>query len=260
VSWLGYFATTGLPEMDYFLSDPHLSPMSDPGHFTEKLWRLAETWLCLKPPVHGVPVSPLPALENGFLTFGSFGNLSKMNDEVVETWSSVLHGVSASKLFLKSKQFVDFVQVQEVKTRFEKYDISSDRLILEGPETLKGYFEAYQKVDIILDTFPYPGGTTSVDSLWMGVPVLTLKGDRFLSRLGESIAINAGNSDWIAADLNDYIGKAVQFASDLDRLAQLRSTLRERVLRSPLFDTPRFAKNFGKALWGMWNQPPSTKF
>ena len=93
----------------------------------------------------------------------------------------------------------------------------------------------------------------------MGVPVLTLKGNRFLSHLGESIAINAGNSDWIAADVSDYVNKAVQFASDLDRLAQLRSTLRDRVLRSPLFDTPRFAKSFGEALWGMWNQRPQIK-
>jgi predicted O-linked N-acetylglucosamine transferase (SPINDLY family) len=177
-----------------------------------------------------------------------------MNDQVVETWAFILQRVPASKLLLKSKQLDDPAQIEEVKSRFQKFDIPVERLILEGSESREAYFEAYQGVDIVLDTFPYPGGTTSVDSLWMGVPVLTLTGDRFLSHLGESIAINAGNSDWIAADVNDYVNKAVQFASYLDGLAHLRSTLRERVLRSPLFDTSRFAKNFGEALLGMWNQ------
>jgi len=259
VSWLGYFATTGLPEMDYFLGDPQMSPASEANHFTENIWNLSETWLCLKPPVHTSSVSTSPALNNYFVTFGSFGNLSKMNDKVVETWSSLLHRIDKSRLILKSKQLGDPAQIEEVKNRFQKFNIPVERLILEGPESREAYFEAYQRVDIVLDTFPYPGGTTSVDSLWMGVPVLTLKGNRFLSHLGESIAINAGNSDWIAADVSDYVNKAVQFASDLDRLAQLRSTLRDRVLRSPLFDTPRFAKNFGEALWGMWNQRPQIK-
>ena len=254
VSWLGYFATTGLPEMDYFLGDPQMSPKNEINHFTEKSWSLAETWLCLKPPVHLASVSVLPALKNGFLTFGSFANLSKMNDHVVDTWASVLRRIPASKLLLKSNQLGDPGQIEEVKNRFQKFNVSTERLILEGPESRESYFQAYHRVDIVLDTFPYPGGTTSVDSLWMGVPVLTLKGNRFLSHLGETIAINSGNSDWISSDVDDYVNKAVQFASNFNRLAQLRSVLRERVLNSPLFDTQRFAKNFGDALWGMWNQ------
>ncbi len=252
VSWLGYFATTGLPEMDYFLGDPQMSPANEAYLFTEAIWNLAETWLCLKPPVHTVAVSTLPASKNGFFTFGSCGNLAKMNNKVVETWSSILHRVPSSRLLLKSKQLGDLSQVEEVKSRFLKFDILFERLLLEGPASRETYFKTYQRIDVVLDTFPYPGGTTSIDSLWMGVPVLTLKGDRFLSHLGESIAANAGNSDWIGANINDYIDKAVQFASNLDQLAQLRSKLRGRVLTSPLFDAPRFAENFGKALWGMW--------
>ncbi|MEK9777202.1 MAG: peptide-binding protein, partial [Quisquiliibacterium sp.] len=107
--------------------------------------------------------------------------------------------------------------------------------------------------------FPYNGTTTTFEALWMGVPVLSLKGNNFLSCTAKSLADNVGLSDWVAIDIDDYVNKAVQFASDLDRLAQLRSTLRERVLRSPLFDTPRFARNFGEALWGMWNQCPQSK-
>lgn len=259
VSWLGYFATTGIPEIDYFLGDPNMSPASEGNNFTETLWNLSETWLSSKPPNFEIQVSALPAKKNGFVTFGSFGNLSKMNEVVVKTWSSVLDQVPKSKLFLKSKQFGDFEQIELVMKRFEKFNIYSDRLIIEGPDSRLTYYETYNKVDLIFDTFPYPGGTTSMDALWMGVPVLTLKGDRFLSRLGESIAINSGNPDWIAQGIDDYVNKAVKFATDLELLGQLRSNLRKRVLNSPLFDTSRFAKNFEDALWDMWlNHPQKT--
>lgn len=254
VSWLGYFATTGLPEMDYFLGDPHISPANEESHFTETVWNLAETWFCHKPPMIELSVSELPALEKGFLTFGSLGNLSKMNDKVINTWASVLHRVPDSKLLLKSKQLGDQTQIETVRKWFEKVNISADRLILEGPDSRNDYFKTYNRIDFVLDTFPYPGGTTSVDALWMGVPVLTLKGDRFLSRLGVSIAYNAGLSNWVAQETVDYVDKAVQFASDFEQLSQLRSSLRQHVLKTPLFDSSRFAKNFGDALWSMWRQ------
>ncbi len=254
VSWLGYFATTGLPEMDYFLGDPYMSPKLESNHFTEFVWNLSETWLCLKPPSYEFPVSELPALKNGFVTFGSFANLSKMNDKVVRTWASVLNRIPTAKLFLKANQFSDIAQIEGVRKQYEKYGINLDRLIFEGPDSRSLYFQAYNKVDVVLDTFPYPGGTTSVDALWMGVPVLTVKGDRFLSHLGESIAVNAGNAEWIGRDLNDYVEKAVRWTSDIELLANHRLSLRDRVLKSPLFDTERFARNFSDALWGMWFQ------
>jgi predicted O-linked N-acetylglucosamine transferase (SPINDLY family) len=254
VSWLGYFSTTGLPEMDYFLGDPHLSPPSENIFFTENLWNLPETWLCQTPPAFELPVSDLPALSNGYITFASFANLSKINDKVVSTWASVLHQAPKSKLLIKSKQLADTTQINRLQNRFKKFDITPDRLLLEAPETWNNYFKAYNRVDIILDTFPYPGGTTSVDALWMGVPILTLRGDRFLSRLGESIAINAGNQEWIAEDVQEYVKKAVDYSSELQRLAQQRGTLRSRILKSPLFDANRFAKSFGDELLGMWLQ------
>jgi predicted O-linked N-acetylglucosamine transferase (SPINDLY family) len=254
VSWLGYFATTGLPEMDYFLGDPHLSLASEKNHFIEKVWNLADTWFCLKPPAFNFSISDLPALSNGFLTFGSLCNLSKINDQVLKTWALILNQIPRSKLLLKTKQFGDAEQIEEFYKRSTKFNISADRLLLEAPESREAYFQTYNRIDFVLDTFPYPGGTTSVDALWMGVPVLTLRGDRFLSHLGESIAINSGNVDWIAQNVEDYVRKAVLFSSDLKQLAQLRTILRERVLKSPLFDTSRFANNFGNALWAMYLQ------
>ena len=259
VSYLGYFATTGLPEMDYFLGDIHMFPDSDAMYFTENVWKLPETWLCLKPPNFQLPISVLPAQSNGFVTFGSFSNLSKMNDRVVATWASVLNKMPSSKLLIKSKQLGDAAYIEVIKKRFENCGVNNERLILEGSDSREAYLKAYNRVDLVLDTFPYPGGTTSVDALWMGVPVLTINGDRFLSNLGKSIAINAGNSYWIAKDLGEYVQKAVEISSDLKRLEEVRKTLRERVLKSPLFDCDRFAKNFGEALWGMWFQSIKVK-
>jgi len=258
-TWLGYFATTGLPEMDFLLGDPHLTPASETHHFTETVWTLPETWLCHKPTSGDVSASQLPALRHGWITLGSFGNLSKMNDQVVQTWAAVLQRVPDSQLLLKSMQLADTAQRQALRQRFEQCGIAPNRLILEGPSTRQAYFETYNRVDFVLDTFPYPGGTTSVDALWMGVPVLTLKGDRLLSHLGESIALNAGLGDWIAKDRADYVDKAVEFASDLERLSKERRHLQSSIQTSALFDTARFAKHFGDALWGMWHHRGTTK-
>jgi predicted O-linked N-acetylglucosamine transferase (SPINDLY family) len=251
-SWLGYFATTGLPEMDFFIGDPVMLPEDEVEHFTEKVWPLAETWLCLAPPAELVPIEQLPALKNGYVTFGCFGNLVKMNDAVVELWAQVLQKLPSSKLRLKAKQLAETRVAEAVLGRFGEHGITQDRLILERPTTHQDYFAAYNRVDMVLDTFPYPGGTTSVDALWMGVPVLTLKGERFLSHLGESIAINSGQSAWIAQDAQDFVTKAVAFAGDLEGLAALRKNLRGQVLSSPLMDAPRFAQNFANAIQGMW--------
>ena len=127
------------------------------------------------------------------------------------------------------------------------------RLLLEGPSSRADYFAAYNRVDIALDPFPYPGGTTTVEALWMGVPVLTLAGERFLSRQGVGLLMNAGLPDWVAADADDYVARAVAHAGDLPRLAALRAGLRQQVLASPVFDAQRFAGHFESALRGMWH-------
>ena len=253
ITWLGYFATTGLPEMDYILGDPYVTPQSEVSHFSEKIRQLPETYLCFSPPNEQVFISPLPALENGFITFGCFNNLSKMGNVVVKNWASILKAVPNSKLFLKTKQLGDAKVVAEVFSRFAVYDITPDRLVIEGYSPRGDLLVAYNRVDIALDPFPYPGGTTSVEALWMGVPVLTLKGDRFLSHVGESIASNVGNTDWIAINQNDYVAKAVEFSNNLQYLSTMRNRLRHTVLQSPLFDSQHFANNFSKVLQEIWD-------
>jgi predicted O-linked N-acetylglucosamine transferase (SPINDLY family) len=155
---------------------------------------------------------------------------------------------------LKASQLADTELASQTVARFASRGIAANRVILEGPSPRGAYLNAYSRIDIVLDTFPYPGGTTSLEALWMGVPILTRKGNRFLSRLGESIACNAGQLDWIAADRDDYAKKAIAFAADLTLLVSTRATLRDRVLRTPLFDAQRFARHFGEALLGMYRE------
>ena len=251
VSWLGYFASTGLPEMDYILGDPYVTPTAEGDHFVETIWQLPETYLCFTPPDLDLEVAPLPAYTNGFVTFGCFNNLARMTDEIVSVRAAILHAVPDSKLFLKDKQLDHESGRNRVLSRFEALDIEADRLILEGKSPREEYLECYGRVDIALSPFPYGGGTTSVEGLWMGVPVITKKGSHFLSHLGESIAHNSGLSDWIALDEEEYVTKAVAYASNLESLSELRNGIRELILANPLFDVSRFALRFEQAVRAM---------
>lgn len=253
-SWLGYFATTGLPEIDYLLGDRHVAPVEESNQYTEQLLHFPETYLCFTKPDVDMTVAELPALSAGCITFGCFNNLTKMNDVVVEIWARILTALPESKLFLKCKQLNDVSVREATSRRFYRHGISAGRLILEGASPRAELLAAYHRVDIALDPFPYPGGTTSVEGLWMGVPVVTKRGDRFLSHVGETIAHNSGMSDWIASDADDYIAKAVRYASNIEQLANIRAGLRQQVLASPLFDAARFARYFEEAMWTMWER------
>ncbi len=253
VSWLGYFATTGVAEMDYFIADHWTLAPEQEVFFTEKIWRLPETRLCFTAPNVDVEVNPLPAGANGFVTFGCFNNLSKMNDAVVGVWAQILNQLPGSKLFLKCPQLSESVVQAKTCERFAAHGIDAGRLILEHYDTRAKYLATYHRIDIALDPFPYPGGTTTVEALWMGIPVLTLAGDKFLSRQGVGLLMNADLPDWVATDADDYIARAVGHATDLPKLTALRARLREQVLASPVFDAQRFAKHFEEALRGMWH-------
>jgi protein O-GlcNAc transferase len=253
VSWLGYSASTGLAEMDYLLADPYVVPPSEEKHFSEAIWRLPESYLCFSPPRRAVEVAPLPALEEGCVTFGSFNNPAKINDLVIALWAKVMHAVKGSRLFLKAKQFGDATFSENMRQRFLACGIGPGRLIMEGFDlNREDHLTAYNRVDIALDTFPYNGTTTSVEGLWMGVPFITRRGDRFIAHVGESIAQNVGMTDWIAGDDEDYLAKVVAHSADLEQLSRLRAGLRQQALASPLFDSRRFARNFETAMWGMW--------
>jgi len=254
ISWLGYFASTGVAEIDYILGDPYVTPTEEANHFSEKIWQLPESYICFTEPEVDIDVVSLPALDKKKVTFGCFNKIARITDPVVRVWSEILHAVPTAVLFLKDKNF----EVESIREsfydRFKVNGIQKDRLILEGQSPRSKYLAAYNRVDIALSPFPYGGGTTSAEGLWMGVPVITMQGNHFLSHLGESIANNTGLSDWIAVDEEDYVAKAIAFSTDLEGLEKLRSRLRAQVLSRPLFDAERFANHFKNALRGMWKR------
>ncbi len=254
VSWLGYFATTGVQAIDYVLADPLTLPPALEKDFTETVWRLPQTRLCFTPPADAPAVAELPALRQGHITFGCFNNLSKMNEAVVALWAQVLRAVPGSRLFLKCKQLGEASLRDSVLERFALHGIEAARLTLEGQSPRKEYLAAYARVDIALDPFPFSGGTTTAEGLWMGVPALTLAGERFVSRQGLGLMRNAGLPEWVAGSPEDYVARACTLASDLTALAALRAGLRAQVLASPVFDSAAFAQHFEAALRAMWQR------
>ena len=254
VAWLGYFASTGVAAIDYILADDQVLPVGEESHFVETPWRLPDCYLCFTAPRDPIAVNRLPLLSNGYVTFGCFNKLNKMNDAVVALWARVLHAVPGSRLVLKAKELTDVSARDLTQARFAAWGIAPQRIVMEGFSVRASYLENYHRVDIALDPFPYPGGTTTVEALWMGVPVLSRRGSRFLSHAGESLLKTAGLPEWIAADDEDYVRRAQAYAADVTSLAELRAGLRDQLLASPLCDAPRFAANLGQALNGMWRR------
>jgi predicted O-linked N-acetylglucosamine transferase (SPINDLY family) len=255
-SWLGYWATTGVPAIDYFLADAVSVPQAHVEHFTETVWYLPDTRLCFTPPARDaqLTLTALPASVNGYLTFGCFQKNAKINDAVLAVWGRIFEALPQARLRLQNMQMDSPATRAETERRLAKVGILPHRVTIEGGMAREDYFAAHANVDIILDTFPYPGGTTTCEALWMGVPTVTLAGDTLLGRQGASMLSCAGLPDWIANDADDYLEKTLAHAADIDRLATLRRELRQQVLASPLFDAPRFARHLEDALQAMWRQ------
>jgi len=253
-SWLGYFASTGVPGMDYLLADRTSVPESHREHFTETIWYLPDTRLCFTPPtaMNELRPAPLPAIRNGYITFGCFQNASKINDGLLAVWGRIFQALPQARLRIQCKQMGDSAARETLLARISRVGIAAQRVKIEGLVSREDYLSAHAGVDAILDTFPYPGGTTTCEALWMGVPTLTLAGNTLLSRQGASLLTCVGLEEWVVGDVEEYVAKAVSLAGDIDRLAQLRAGLREQVLASPLFDAPRFAANLEDALHEMW--------
>ncbi|MBR1091492.1 tetratricopeptide repeat protein [Bradyrhizobium manausense] len=256
VTWLGYPDTTGLSDIDYRLTDAIVDP---PGTAdttsSERLFRLPDGFHCYTAPVAAPDVSKLPAERNGFVTFGSFNNLVKVNHQVLDAWAGVLQRVAGSHLVLKSKWLVDAEMRKRIERLFEQRGIARDRLKLIGKlPTMADHLAAYGEVDIALDTFPYNGATTTCEALWMGVPVVTLAGDRHAARVGASMLSRVGLQDIVTERSQDYVAAAARLAADVPALAALRASLRERVAASPLCDGPRFTHQLEAAYRTMWRE------
>jgi predicted O-linked N-acetylglucosamine transferase (SPINDLY family) len=253
-TWLGYYATTGLPEIDYIIADRFVIPKEHEKFYVETPWRLPDSYLCFTPPDIPVEIGALPASRTSTLTFGTCNNMRKVNKRVVALWSALLKSAPAARLLMRCPA-LSFAEMRAELTRlFVENGINPERIaLLPGAERAE-LLATYNAIDVALDPFPYGGGTTTVESLWMGVPVVSLRGDRFTGRVSESILTTVGLPELVASDESDYLAKALQLAQDLPRLAALRSSLRERVATSPICDAPKFTRNLEAAYREMWRR------
>ncbi len=249
VTWLGYPGTTGLEAIDYRLTDPWLDPsgVAD-ACYAERSHRLADSFWCYDPLAKGPPVNPLPARDTGHVTFGCLNNFCKVNDGMLALWARVLRAVPGSRLLLLAPsgsardRAMARLGVPAARVEFVPYQPRAD------------YLQAYHRIDVGFDTFPYNGHTTSLDSLWMGVPVVSLSGRTVVSRAGLSLLSNLGLADLAADTPGRFVDIAVSLARDPDRLAALRMGLRERMTASPLMDAGQFTSNLEAAYRTMWRR------
>jgi protein O-GlcNAc transferase len=253
VTFAGYPGSTGVETIDYRLTDPHLDPPESGNHFySEKSLPLPDTFWCYDPLGLELDVSPLPAKSNGYVTFGCLNNFCKCNNQVLQLWARVLNHVDRSRMIILCPEGSHRTRVLQ---SLQRESVSSDRIELVAARPREKYLELYHRIDVGLDTFPYNGHTTSLDSLWMGVPVVTLAGNTVVGRAGVSQLTNLGLTDLIAHSAEDYVRIAAELATDLPRLAELRATLRPRMQASPLMDGAKFARSIEAAyrqIWQTW--------
>jgi predicted O-linked N-acetylglucosamine transferase (SPINDLY family) len=252
VAWLGYPGTTGLSTIDYRLTDPYLDP---PGLFdafySEESIRLPDTFWCYDPLSAEPPVTSLPARETGIVTFGCLNSFCKINEGCLALWSQVLRKVPQSRLLLRAPRG----QARDnVTTTFQKEGIALERIELIDSLPRPQYLATYHRIDLGLDPLPYNGHTTSLDAFWMGVPTLTLVGQRVVGRAGLSQLCNLGLRELAAETPNEYVELVARWAGDRDRLGELRGSLRERLRQSPLMDGKRFARHMEEAYRQMWHR------
>ena len=248
-SYLGYCTTTGLATMDYWITDTTLYPEDSPELTTETPWRLDRCWLCYQPAADAPPVV-IP--QNDPLTFGSLNELSKLTPPVIDTWAEILRALPHSRLLLKTRVLADPTMQQQITARFAAQGIAPERLLLLPRSA--NYLGTYQSIDIALDPFPRTGGATTADALWMGVPVVTLAGERCIERQGASMLCAVGLQELIATSRADYVARACALAQNYERRRALRSSLRQRMADSPLCNATGLALALEHAYRSMWRQ------
>ena len=252
ISYLGYPNTTGLKAIDYRLVDNITDPDQD-ELYTEKLIRFQNCFLCFSPCYKYPDIKPLPCLNNGYITFGSFNNISKINIEVIRVWSEILKRTTNSKILLKSKAFNDSQIRKRYENFFKKFNINKERIILKG-SIISPYehLNYYNNLDIALDTFPYNGTTTTCEALWMSVPVITIKGNRHASRVGTSLLTYSGFKELIAYDIEDYIKMAVNISTNMEKLIFYRNNIRNKMLSSKLCNAEDFTNEIELIYQSIW--------
>ncbi len=256
VTYLGYPNTTGLSGMDFRIVDSHTDPAGSDAFTTEKLLRLDPCFLCYQPPEAAPDPAPPPCLTNGFVTFGSFNTVQKVNEEVLRVWAAVLAATPGSRLLLKGGHADDHGLREGLLARIAAAGVEAGRVeFLSRTKGIREHLELYGRVDIALDPFPYNGTTTTCEALYMGVPVVTLAGAMHAGRVGVSLLSCIGEASLIAGDEGGYVDLAAEWGADMARLTSLRAGLRPRLLASALCDGAAFARRMEAAVrqaWSSW--------
>jgi protein O-GlcNAc transferase len=253
MTWIGYFNTTGLTAMDYIVTDRYYVPEEEEKLYSEKPLILRKA-SCFQTYNFSIPVVDAPCLRKGYVTFGCFSQLSKYSPELLQMWVKILQAVPNSRLYLKNNSFGDESCRNDYIKRFVDMGIDESRLRFAGASLLEYYLKEYGEVDMMLDTFPYNAGTTTMDSLWMGVPVIALHGDRMLSRIGESFLKLVGFPEFVASNLEDYVAKAVHFAGQPDYLNQVRAKIRPAFEASIAANPKLYVAEFEQAIRQAWKK------
>ncbi len=262
-TWLGYFDTTGLSTIDYIIGDRFLIPPQEEPHYVERVLRLPKAYLCYSPPVDMIDPGPLPALATNQITFGCFNNTAKLTEEIIACWSKLLHALPQAHLYLKYKPLGNDGVRRHYQALFAEQGIDIKRIRLAGASPRREYLAAYRDVDISLDPYPFNGCTTTMESLWMGVPVINLRGDRYVSHMGETILKHLGLEEFVTDSEEEYIAKAIALASELPALAEIRQRLRGNLLNSCLCDGPGFTRSLEavyREIWVKWCHEQNNTF
>jgi predicted O-linked N-acetylglucosamine transferase (SPINDLY family) len=252
---IGYSNTTGLTAMDYRITDGYIDPEGVAEEFSsETLVKMPVSYYCYRPNDDSPPVNDLPAIQNGYLTFGAFNSYAKLTQPTLALWTTVLQAVSGSKLRVMTRELNDPVLRQELYDRFTLFGISPERLIMGSAPSTEETLKAYHQIDIGLDPFPFCGATTTCQALWMGVPVITLVGKTPAARAGLSILSALGLTEVIAYTSQDYLNIAIRLAGEIEYLQRLRATMRDRMTASPLMDAVGFTRHLESAYRAMWEK------
>ncbi|MBF0224715.1 MAG: tetratricopeptide repeat protein [Desulfobacterales bacterium] len=262
ITWLGYPSTTGIPLIDYRITDNIADPIGDTDkYYSEKLIRLPSGFLCYDPLNNAPDISDMPAIKSNMITFCSFNNLPKINENVISVWSKILKEVANSQLMLKSRGLFDPTTRQRYYSMFKEHGIQKEKIImLPRTHSTFEHLKNYNNADIGLDTFPYNGTTTTFEALWMGIPVITLKGKCHASRVGSSILEKLNLLELIADSEETYIKKTVQLTFNFKKISELRIQLRNILLSSNLMNAKNFATSFENALEQVINNPTTRAF
>jgi predicted O-linked N-acetylglucosamine transferase (SPINDLY family) len=252
ITALGFLKTTGLEEVDYILLDENI--LIDEDDFKEKVLKIKEIWSTLDTTNICFKIEELPQKINKYITFGAFNNFNKLNEKTLKLWSEILRNVPESKILFNNYSYEDSKVRDFLYSVFKKNNVNKDKILIENGGNREKILKDYNKIDILLDTYPYGGGTTSLEAAWMCVPILTISGKSFVSRGATSVNQSLGMSEWNCNNDNDYLEKAIKFSNDVNLLKKIKFELIVKRKNNKIFDNAFYAKNFYSLIREVWNK------